>query len=156
MAARRRRNRSTLTATVHDDDLDQLVSQLNRAAEEGGTTAADRQDRGVLAGWLRAVREADGSDLLLVTGAPPTARTKGRLVRLSETALDADDIDTATLPFASSRISMRASRVTSSPSKIRSNTNTSTPAASSSRSRSGPMLPTSRLHSAPPYARHRT
>ena len=34
---------------------------------------------GPLPGWLARVRETGGSDLLLVAGAPPTIRVRGRL-----------------------------------------------------------------------------
>ena len=93
---------------MHDEDLDQLVSQLNRTVAQGRPVPReDRHERGALAAWLRAVREADGSDLLLVTGAPPTVRAGGRLLRLSEVALDGEDIDAATLPFVSARLEGR-------------------------------------------------
>ena len=53
------------------------------------------------------MREADGSDLLLVTGAPPTVRAAGRLLRLSDGILDGEDVESAVLPFVSRRLETR-------------------------------------------------
>jgi len=57
--------------------------------------------------WLRAVREADGSDLLLVTGTPPTVRASGRLLRLSDGTLEPEDVESAVMPFVSRRLETR-------------------------------------------------
>ena len=57
--------------------------------------------------WLRAVREADGSDLLLVSGAPPTMRATGRLTGLTQTPLEPEDVEAAALPFVPRRLETR-------------------------------------------------
>ena len=88
------------------DDLDRLVSELNlltpsspRVPLSGGS--------GVLEAWLARVREADGSDLLLVAGTPPAMRAAGRLSRLSEDPLSSDEIEAAALPMAGPRLQER-------------------------------------------------
>jgi twitching motility protein PilT len=90
-----------------DDDLDQLVTQLNLAVTASVRKTSDLLDTGTIGAWLRAVREADGSDLLLVTGAPPTVRASGRLLRLSEGTLDPEDVENAVMPFVSRRLETR-------------------------------------------------
>jgi twitching motility protein PilT len=77
-----------------EDNLDELVSELNQRAAPMRASAASR----VLEDWLRRVRGASGSDLLLVAGVPPMIKTSGRLVGASDTVLDADDIEAAVLP----------------------------------------------------------
>src|SRR5687767_7402086 len=94
------------TMAAHDDDdLDQLVSQLNL------TVTTDRRqeftETGTMSAWLRAVREADGSDLLLVTGVPPTVRATGRLTALTPTLLEPEDVEAAALPFVPRRLETR-------------------------------------------------
>ena len=56
-----------------------------------GSTA--RLDR-----WLQLVADKGGSDLLLVAGAPPSVRVKGKVVPLAEGPLDGLDIEEAVLP----------------------------------------------------------
>ena len=85
-----------------DDDLDHLASELNlvapqRTAEAPGTHRS-------IESWLRRLRELQGSDLLLVTGAPPVVRVQGRLLPTSEVVLGADDITAAVAPLISSRL----------------------------------------------------
>ena len=85
-----------------DDDLDHLASELNlvapqRTAEAPGTHRS-------IESWLRRLRELQGSDLLLVTGAPPLVRTQGRLVPTSELVLGNDDITAAIAPLVPSRL----------------------------------------------------
>jgi twitching motility protein PilT len=85
-----------------DDDLDDLASELNlvapqRQAEAAGTPRS-------IESWLRRLRELEGSDLLLVPGAPPAIRVSGRLVPTSELVLGADDIDAAVMPLVSARL----------------------------------------------------
>jgi twitching motility protein PilT len=85
-----------------DDDLDHLASELNlvapqRTAEAPGTHRS-------IESWLRRLRELQGSDLLLVTGAPPFVRTQGRLVPTSELVLGNDDITAAIAPLVPSRL----------------------------------------------------
>jgi twitching motility protein PilT len=92
---------------VHDDELDHLVSELNLTASSPARRTADLLDTGTIGAWLRAVREADGSDLLLVTDEPPTVRASGRLLRLSEGTLGPEDVESAVLPFVSRRLEAR-------------------------------------------------
>ena len=92
---------------MKDDDLDQLVSELNQTATQPLRGQPDTVDTSAITAWLRAVREADGSDLLLVTGAPPTVRGGGRLLRLSEGILDGEDVESAVLPFVARRLETR-------------------------------------------------
>jgi twitching motility protein PilT len=85
-----------------DDDLDHLASELNlvapqRTAEAPGTHRS-------IESWLRRLRELQGSDLLLVTGAPPVVRAQGRLLPTSEVVLGADDITAAVSPLIASRL----------------------------------------------------
>jgi twitching motility protein PilT len=90
-----------------DDDLDQLVSQLNQTATTPVRRTSELLDTGTIGAWLRAVREADGSDLLLVTNSPPTVRASGRLLRLSEGTLEPEDVESAVMPFVSRRLETR-------------------------------------------------
>lgn len=85
-----------------DDDLDQLASELNlvapqRLAEAPGTHRS-------IESWLRRLRELQGSDLLLVTGAPPLVRASGRLLATSELLLGNDDIVSAVTPVVPFRL----------------------------------------------------
>ena len=84
------------------DDLDQLVSELNLLGPEGGRASV--VDAGIIESWLGRVREADGSDLLLVPGAPPVVRAAGRLLRVTDDPLSGDDIESAVLPLVAPRL----------------------------------------------------
>jgi twitching motility protein PilT len=94
------------------DDLDQLVNELNEAVRPAapavrripavGRTASLESAR--LEAWLRHVRDADGSDLLLVSGVPPTVRAGGRLTRIDDDILDAEDVEAAVLPMVPGRL----------------------------------------------------
>jgi twitching motility protein PilT len=90
------------------DDLDRLVSELNLTARQvSAGSSADALESGALVPWLGAVREADGSDLLLVAGAPPVVRASGRLLRLTESVLDSEDIEASALPLVPRRLEER-------------------------------------------------
>jgi twitching motility protein PilT len=89
------------------DDLDQLVSQLNLTVAPSGRPAVDPVDTRMIVSWLGAVRENEGSDLLLVAGAPPIARAAGRMLRLSDSVLGSDDVELAVLPFVPRRLEER-------------------------------------------------
>ena len=85
-----------------DDDLDHLASELNlvapqRLAEAPGTHRS-------LETWLRRLRELQGSDLLLVAGAPPVVRASGQLLAISELVLGNDDIVSAATPVVPFRL----------------------------------------------------
>jgi twitching motility protein PilT len=85
-----------------DDDLDHLASELNlvapqRLAEAPGTHRS-------LETWLRRLRELQGSDLLLVAGAPPVVRASGQLLATSELVLGNDDIVSAVTPAVPFRL----------------------------------------------------
>jgi twitching motility protein PilT len=87
------------------DDLDRLVSELNLL-----TPASSRSPvttTGAIEAWLGRVREADGSDLLLVAGAPPVMRANGRLARLSDEPLSSEEIEAAVLPVVAPRLQER-------------------------------------------------
>jgi twitching motility protein PilT len=80
-----------------DDDLDELIRELNATTAEvqapapiGDTTRIDR--------WLRLVAAQNGSDLLLVAGAPPSVRVDGRVLPLAEGPLDGVDVEEAVMP----------------------------------------------------------
>ena len=90
------------------DDLDQLVSELNLTVPRAARPATfDAADTATIASWLGALREAEGSDLLLVSGAPPVVRAAGKLLRLTEDALDGDDVQRAVLPLVPRRLEVR-------------------------------------------------
>jgi twitching motility protein PilT len=89
------------------DDLDQLVSELNLTVATARQTPADTADTSAVVAWLGAVREAEGSDLLLVAGAPPVVRASGRLLRLSDGVLSSEDVEVAVVAFLSRRLEER-------------------------------------------------
>src|SRR5690348_5960592 len=80
----------------HDaDDFDTLISELHASIKAPGPAAGDtaRVER-----WLRLLADANGSDLLLVAGGPPSVRVNGRIRQLAEWPLDGVDIEEAVLP----------------------------------------------------------
>ena len=90
------------------DDLDRLVSELNlTVTQTTSRPAGDLTDAGTIVAWLGAVREADGSDLLLVAGAPPVVRAAGKLLRLSDDVLGSDDVELAVMPLVPRRLEER-------------------------------------------------
>src|SRR5207244_7226697 len=80
-----------------DDDLDHLASELNLVAPQR-IAEAPASPRSIET-WLRRLRELQGSDLLLVAGAPPVVRVSGRLLPTSELILGTDDIEAAVMPL---------------------------------------------------------
>ena len=88
---------TTLPNVEPEHDIDRLILELNATAPPEpasvtpGTTA--RLDR-----WLRVLADRDGSDLLLIAGAPPSVRVKGTVIPLAEGPLDGLDIEEAVLP----------------------------------------------------------
>jgi twitching motility protein PilT len=80
-----------------EQDIDRLILELNATAAPepahapvGSTIRLDR--------WLQLVADKNGSDLLLVAGAPPSVRVNGAVVPLAEGPLDGVDIEEAVLP----------------------------------------------------------
>jgi twitching motility protein PilT len=79
-------------------DLNRLVRELNegREAEPADTTATEQLDQ-----WLAALVARNGSDLLLVAGAPPCVRVQGEVRKLEPSTLDGPDVEAAVLPALS-------------------------------------------------------
>jgi twitching motility protein PilT len=94
---------------AHDEDLDQLVSELNLSVAPVAPVVPPPLDADttILAAWLGVVRDANGSDLLLVADAPPVVRLPGRLLRISEEPLTSEAIERAVLPFLPRRLEPR-------------------------------------------------
>jgi twitching motility protein PilT len=88
------------------DDLDRLVSELNLLTPATGVTHAG-PGTAIIEAWLARVRDGEGSDLLLVAGAPPVMRAAGRLTRLSDEPLSSDEIETAAMPLVAPRLQER-------------------------------------------------
>jgi twitching motility protein PilT len=64
------------------------------AVDSSSTPAGDHATRAErLDGWLKEVVRRQGSDLLLVVGAPPSARVDKRIVKIAEDALVGADIE---------------------------------------------------------------
>jgi len=86
------------------DDLDQIILELNSS----GTISAPMGSRPIsnspvgdtarLERWLRLVASNNGSDLLLVAGAPPSVRVAGRVQALADGPVDGVEIEEAVLP----------------------------------------------------------
>ena len=87
------------------DDLDRLVSELHQIAPARSAPVVNETPD--LAGWLRQVRDQDGSDLLLVAGLPPLGRVKGQVSRLRGEPLTGEDIEGAVSPILPSRLRER-------------------------------------------------
>jgi twitching motility protein PilT len=79
-------------------ELNRLVRELNegRESEPADTTATEQLDQ-----WLAALVTRNGSDLLLVAGAPPCVRVQGEVRKLEPSALDGPDVEAAVLPALS-------------------------------------------------------
>jgi twitching motility protein PilT len=98
---------------VAESNIDRLIDELT--AMHGPAGAVDRDDAeppatpaatsdtfdpvdmaggdtSRLEGWLRQVVQRGGSDLLLVAGAPPSARVEKRIVPIAETTLEGSGI----------------------------------------------------------------
>lgn len=75
-------------------------SRTDESAEPHGPGAVVNltTDTGRLEAWLRDVVRRNGSDLLLVAKAPPSARIEKRIVAIGEDVLDGAEIERAVLP----------------------------------------------------------
>ena len=78
----------------NDDDIDRLILELH--ATDASVTGPG--DLARIERWLRLVASRNGSDLLLVAGAPPSIRIDGLVQPLAEGPLDGVDIEDAVLP----------------------------------------------------------
>ena len=80
--------------TEPDEESESGENPVDLPAAGGGdgSTHAGRLD-----GWLREVVRRQGSDLLLVAGAPPSARVDKRIVKIAEDALVGADIERVVL-----------------------------------------------------------
>ena len=77
------------------EDLDALIGELNAIDSRIGRTG----DNGRLEDWLAEVVRRKGSDLLLVSGAPPAVRIDGLLNPIGTAALDGDEIESVLTPL---------------------------------------------------------
>ena len=77
-----------------DDEIDRLILELHST----GGPAQAAGDVARIERWLRLLASRNGSDLLLVAGAPPSIRVDGRVQPLAEGPLDGVDIEDAILP----------------------------------------------------------
>jgi twitching motility protein PilT len=76
------------------DDIDRLILELH--ATSGGAPIPGDLTR--IERWLRLLASRNGSDLLLIAGAPPSVRVDGRVLPLAEGPLDGVEIEEAVLP----------------------------------------------------------
>ena len=83
-----------------EDDIDRLILELNSTTAQG-TAATAGTDASRLERWLRLLASRNGSDLLLVAGAPPAVRVDGKVVALGDGPLDGAEIEDAVIPALS-------------------------------------------------------
>lgn len=84
---------------MEGEEIDALVQELNATAHRKVSGGPSRLET-----WLNDLVQRNGSDLLLVAGAPPAFRCEGRFVSLDfEGPLDGPDIEELVLPFLSPR-----------------------------------------------------
>jgi twitching motility protein PilT len=79
---------------ANDDDIDRLILELHASSAPAPATG----DLARIERWLRLLASRNGSDLLLVAGAPPSIRVDGRVQPLAEGPLDGVDVEDAVLP----------------------------------------------------------
>jgi len=78
------------------DDIERLIHELHSSAQPAPSPAMGDCVR--LERWLQLLAARNGSDLLLVAGAPPAIRVDSKVVPLAEGPLDGLDIEEAVLP----------------------------------------------------------
>src|SRR5579859_6453773 len=85
-------------------EIERIANEFNRLRDadetESGSTAQ-------LDAWLKILNARVGSDLLLVTGAPPCIRTKGFVQKIGDAPLDGPEIEAAVLPALTSHALQR-------------------------------------------------
>jgi len=80
------------------DDIDRLILELNSSVEPHARAPVRIGDTTRLEGWLQVLASRNGSDLLLVAGAPPAIRLDGKVVSLAEGPLDGIDVEETVVP----------------------------------------------------------
>jgi twitching motility protein PilT len=78
------------------DEIDRLILELNSSVQPSGGAAMGDSSR--LERWLRLLAGRNGSDLLLVAGAPPSIRVDSKVIPLAEGPLDGMDIEESVVP----------------------------------------------------------
>jgi twitching motility protein PilT len=78
------------------DDIERLILELHSTVQPGLAPAMGDSSR--LERWLGLLASRNGSDLLLVAGAPPSIRVDSKVIPLAEGPLDGLDIEEAVLP----------------------------------------------------------
>ena len=78
------------------DDIERLILVLNSSVQPGSAPAIGDSSR--LEQWLVLLASRNGSDLLLVAGAPPSIRVDSKVIPLAEGPLDGLDIEEAVIP----------------------------------------------------------
>ena len=78
------------------DDIERLILELNSSVQPGSAGAMGDSSR--LEQWLVLLASRNGSDLLLVAGAPPSIRVDSKVIPLAEGPLDGLDIEEAVIP----------------------------------------------------------
>ena len=78
------------------DDIERLISELHSSVQP--TPAPVMGDSSRLERWLSLLASRNGSDLLLVAGAPPSIRVDSKVIPLADGPLDGLDVEEAVLP----------------------------------------------------------
>jgi twitching motility protein PilT len=89
-----------------EEEIDRIVDELN--ALQPSKPVSPGWSR--LEGWLETILARGGSDLLLVAGAPASARIDGEILALDRTPLDGVEIEEAVLPALSPHARARYER----------------------------------------------
>jgi twitching motility protein PilT len=80
------------------DDIDRLIVELNASAEPKPQPGVVSGEAARLERWLRLLASRNGSDLLLVAGAPPAIRLDAKVIALADGPLDGVDVEEAVVP----------------------------------------------------------